>query len=409
MHQLKPKHRAIACRATWRVREDDIEQATLQIASKRLLLNDVIEAIEGVVFFFSCISGVCSNANRKRDPNSRPRNSDTYPCVSFFIVFEPNERCNDETIFAALHNEDVEPEITRINVRNRGKQDLETAAKQLFQTVKDHNNPTMQEMVDVSNSYCYRNAPVSSSNTDDEDEEEDDEFHPTHFPTVPCCFVIVNHGGYLQEFQNGIQKVQSDGLVVETALRAEFGTRPSRTPSNQVISTIRKVERVVNLSGHVLYHGQIYARPNNAKFTYVSLMDVSSYLNKLLANDAINEQLVNNLKSVETILSHPAYEIIPQIVFDFNLIEVSNSFCFAISTRAFLPNAIRDCQIGKLSPRAYLPYDCSSSLEPGYFREGIYNSFPDENVRMSFLNKFYQCLLAHKIPQKTRKLVVAGP
>jgi hypothetical protein len=30
-------------------------------------------------------------------------------------------------------------------------------------------------------------------------------------------------------------------------------------------------------------------------------------------------------------------------------------------------------------------------------------------VQTNFINKFYQCLLAHKIPQKTRKLVVAGP
>ena len=167
----------------------------------------MIEAIEGVFFFFSSISGVCSNANRRRDPNIQPRNSDTYPCVSFFIAFEPNERCNDETFFAALHNEDVEPEITPIKVRARGKQDWETAARQLFQTVKDHNNPTMQEMVDVSNTYCYRNAPASSSDTDDEDEDEYDEFQPTHFPTVPCCFVIVNHSGYLQEFENARQKV----------------------------------------------------------------------------------------------------------------------------------------------------------------------------------------------------------
>ena len=35
--------------------------------------------------------------------------------------------------------------------------------------------------------------------------------------------------------------------------------------------------------------------------------------------------------------------------------------------------------------------------------------FPDVDVRTNFINKFYQCLLAHKIPQKTRKLVVAGP
>ena len=372
-----------------------------------MLLNDVIEAIEGVVFFFSSISGVCSNANRKKDANSQPANNNTYPCICFFIVYECNEKCDEETFFAALHNQDVEPEITRIKVRSRGTQDIETAARQLFQTVKDHNNATIQEMVDISNTYCYRNATASSSETEDED--EDDEFYTNHFPTVACCFVIVNHGGYLQEFENAIRKVQSDGLVVETTLRAEFDTRPSPTPSNQVISTIRKVERVMQLSGHALYRGQIYTRPNNAQFTYVSLMDVSSYLNKLLANDAINEQLVNHFKSVETILSHPACEIVAQIVFDFNLIEVSNGFCFAITTRAFLRNAVRESQICKLSPRAYIPYDCSSPPEPAYFCQGICNSFPDEHVRLNFLNKFFQCLLAHKIPQKTRKLVVAGP
>ena len=165
----------------------------------------------------------------------------------------------------------------------------------------------------------------------------------------------------------------------------------------------------MHLSKHALYRGQIYARPNTAQFTYISLMDVSSYLNKLLANDAINKHLVKHLKTVETILSHPACEIIQQIHFDFNLIEVSNGFCFAISSRAFLPNAIRESNIGKLSPRAYIPYDCSSPPEPRYFREGVYNSFPDEEVRLKFLNKFYQCLLAHKMPQKTRKLVVSGP
>ena len=35
-----------------KVNNDNLELATLQIASKRLLLNDVIEAIEGVFFSF---------------------------------------------------------------------------------------------------------------------------------------------------------------------------------------------------------------------------------------------------------------------------------------------------------------------------------------------------------------------
>ena len=107
---------------------------------------------------------------------------------------------------------------------------------------------------------------------------------------------------------------------METTLRTELDTCSSGTPSNDVISTICKVKQVMqSRTGYA---------PNRAQFTYISLMDVSSYLNKLLANDAINKHLVKHLKTVETILSHPACEIIPQIHFDFNLIEVSNGFCY---------------------------------------------------------------------------------
>ena len=101
--------------------------------------------------------------------------------------------------------------------------------------------------------------------------------------------------------------------------------------------------------------------------------------------------------------------MIQQLEFDYNLIEVSNGFCFNISRRAFISNAINESQIGKLSPRVYVSYDCSSSPHPGYFREGVLNSFPNEEVRLNFLNKFFQCLVPLKMPQKTRKLVVVGP
>ena len=44
-----------------------------------------------------------------------------------------------------------------------------------------------------------------------------------------------------------------------------------------------------------------------------------------------------------------------------------------------------------------------------FSKEGILNSFPDPETRVNFLNKFYQCLLAGKMPHKVRKLVVHGP
>ena len=56
-----------------------------------------------------------------------------------------------------------------------------------------------------------------------------------------------------------------------------------------------------------------------------------------------------------------------------------------------------------------MPYDHLTPPQPGFFREGILNSFPDRKECIEFLNKFYQCLLAFSVPHKVRKLVVAGP
>ena len=63
----------------------------------------------------------------------------------------------------------------------------------------------------------------------------------------------------------------------------------------------------------------------------------------------------------------------------------------------------------KMSRRAYVPYDCSTPPEPGYFRDAMLNSFEDIVTRVNFLNKFYQCFLASKMPRKVRKLVAVGP
>jgi hypothetical protein len=45
---------------------------------------------------------------------------------------------------------------------------MDTAALQLFQVVKDHNNATVQEMLDASNAHCYQDVQ-SSSNDEAED------------------------------------------------------------------------------------------------------------------------------------------------------------------------------------------------------------------------------------------------
>ena len=206
----------------------------------------------GCAIFFSCISSVRSNANTKRGKNERRAanaQDDTHPCILFFLAYERSDRCNDETFFAALHNQDVEPGINPIRVRKGTHSDMETAA---------HNNESIQEMVDISNTSCYRNAAGSS----DSEDEEDEDFYPVHFPTANCCFVLVNHRGYVESMEKALRQLQSDGLVVHTQLLDQCNNISSAPPCNEVTATIRKIERVMQLCQHALYLGNIYAKPD---------------------------------------------------------------------------------------------------------------------------------------------------
>jgi hypothetical protein len=84
--------------------------------------------------------------------------------------------------------------------------ELENAARQLFQTVKDHSNRSIEDMLDILNVY-YSNAHDSSTDEENDEEEYDEEFHQTHFPSVPCCVTIVNHDGYLDAIQSALARL----------------------------------------------------------------------------------------------------------------------------------------------------------------------------------------------------------
>jgi hypothetical protein len=51
-----------------------------------------------VHFFFSCITSVCSNSKSKveEEPTNTEPN-ETYPSIAYFIVYTPNDNCNDNT------------------------------------------------------------------------------------------------------------------------------------------------------------------------------------------------------------------------------------------------------------------------------------------------------------------------
>lgn len=399
----------MACRAVWKVSSDDVELARLQIASKRLRLHEVLSCTQGVQFYFSCVTCVMSNAKSAQTSDEESAEAQSYPGIAFFIVYKECETCSEEILFSALHKEDMEPEITPIRVRSN---EMEKAAKQLFNVVKDHNNPTIQDMLDISNVYCYRNARDWSSDSDEDDTEVEEllQFGCVRFPVFPCCLVVDNVNDFRDQLNTSVARLQSDGLVVDLAeTRVVDPTTSCLSSNNDVTKTIFKIQKVMQICNHGLYKSQIYVKPDKATITFIHMMDVTSYLHRLMANEQLRDKLVQHFLIIQKFLSHPACEIIPQLEFDLDLIEVLNGYCFSIKSRCFIPCPIPTSMLGKVSPRSFVPYDHSTPPQPRYFKEGILNSFSDEGVRANFLNKFYQCLLAFNMPHKVKKLVVAGP
>ena len=188
-------------------------------------------------------------------------------------------------------------------------------------------------------------------------------------------------------------------MLVIDASRDQSSAAAAETTSNEVAVLIRKIVKAMELCSHTIYRSQVYARPDGATFTYVRMMDVSSYLHKLLANDCLRDGVMKHFQLLQKFLGHPACEIIEQLKFNNDLIEVSNGVALYL-----VPSMRR-----KISPRAFVSYDCSTPPEPGHFRYAILNSFEDPVTRVNFLNKFCQRFLASRMPHKVRKLVVVGP
>ncbi|KAL9974212.1 hypothetical protein ACROYT_G011226 [Oculina patagonica] len=86
------------------------------------------------------------------------------------------------------------------------------------------------------------------------------------------------------------------------------------------------------------------------------------------------------MKKVNEILANPHCEVIRPLCVDYDLIEVNEGQCWSIKERRFLENAIKDKNIGHVTPRAFSPYDPTKVPDPKYFREILENSLTEAEV-----------------------------
>ena len=65
---------------------------------------------------------------------------------------------------------------------------------------------------------------------------------------------------------------------------------------------------------------------------------------------------MKHFHTIEKFLAHPSCEIVQQLKFDLDLIEISHAVCLSVENRAFVPCPIDDSMRGKISPRAFVPW-----------------------------------------------------
>ena len=82
-----------------------------------------------------------------------------------------------------------------------------------------------------------------------------------------------------------------------------------------------------------------------------------------------------NTKKVADLLADSYCELFAPLTVDHDLIKVNNGCFWSIKKREFANGAIQDHQIGKVSPRAFCPFDSRRDPDPKYFREVLENSF----------------------------------
>ena len=324
---------------------------------------------------------------------------------------------------------DVAPVQVRLKAINEaakidaeGITDIERLTKELCNVVKDHNNVSISNFVIDSVNYCYTRKLAES--VDDWAEEDKVKVFGERMKTKriddphltrPVRLVLVNKLDFGERLTSIAKILRRDNLQFafhtienkDTSLSCYLADKSSR----ELTTTIELINKAMRKfqQPHALCNGMVYVKPPQASFTFVEMTDPNTYLHKLMSNETLKHGILRNLTMLVKLMSNTACDLFPKISRNLDLIEVLGGKCFKISERRFIDTPLKEGDFQKLSPRMFVEYNPDVQPEPLYFKEGILNSFPEEELRARFLNKFYECLMAGKMPHKTRKLVLCGP
>ena len=84
---------------------------------------------------------------------------DFYPAIAYFVAFSESEDCNANKIFQVLHESETIAQVRQIASSSK-KPNTNQIANDLFNVLKDHNNPAIENIVKKSNEFCFYKALI---------------------------------------------------------------------------------------------------------------------------------------------------------------------------------------------------------------------------------------------------------
>ena len=105
----------------------------------------------------------------------------------------------------------------------------------------------------------------------------------------PVRLVAVNQNECGDLMKERVQHLRSDGMClffdILEDLESPFPSIKDDS-SSDLMQTIQNINKVMsNLSRpHVLHRGKVFAKPDGARFTFIEMMEMETYLHKLMAS-----------------------------------------------------------------------------------------------------------------------------
>ena len=193
---------------------------------------------------------------------------------------------------------------------------------------------------------------------------------------------------FKSQLQVALRNLRKAGLHIDCFDLDERTDSPSGTSETTVSKPLscpatvlcNDIELMMSRLGYAANRGDIYKKCERARYSYSYLCTMKTFLHSLMGNETFKDRLVQHMSRVLPLLSDPDSRVIQQLKISRDIVEVNNGWCWSFKERRFLQGAIQEHEIGKSSPRAFVPYDHEGEPDPQYFAGILANSLSEAEV-----------------------------